>query len=339
MTEALKQALMTLDGIADTNPRNKDDFDSPAAWITWAKSRAQFEAGRIRTALTQATASEGEPVAWRWMPSQEFPMWVYSDDKARVMEALRFMGHGGVQPLYTAQPAPAARPMPEDELLRLFDLYAKQKLVNANAAATVTRDKFRALLRIGSQPTAHAVPAEQEAHGWCAYVGGMVAHWIKSEPDAHARLGDDKFEAAIAGIIERRMWALKREPVPVELPPAHASEWLLAVSTAKPVPHTGIVPVKASTILAVNAKLSAAPAAVPAVPEVSEGWRTLPDIVRSIRQTIEHGYQDEQRKVIENPSIGTGLHTYLWHRMDEISALLASAPTSTTPAASEGPKP
>ena len=68
-----------------------------------------------------------------------------------------------------------------------------------------------------AQP-APAVPAEQEAARWSAYVGGMVAHWIKSEPDAHARLGDDKFEAAIAGIIERRMWALKREPAPAAAP-------------------------------------------------------------------------------------------------------------------------
>lgn len=65
----------------------------------------------IESATLKAVSGQ-EPVAWRWMPSQEFPMWVYSDDKNRVMEALRFMGHGGVQPLYTLPPA---QPAPVDE--------------------------------------------------------------------------------------------------------------------------------------------------------------------------------------------------------------------------------
>lgn len=48
-----------------------------------------------------------EPVAWRWMPSQVFKFWQYSDDKARVEEARKFMGDGGVQALYICPPAQA----------------------------------------------------------------------------------------------------------------------------------------------------------------------------------------------------------------------------------------
>ena len=64
-------------------------------------------------------------------------------------------------------------------------------------------------------------PVSPDMHRWCAYVGGMVASWVTSEPDAHARLGDDKFEAAIAGIIERRLWAMpKRDTTPPAPQPA-----------------------------------------------------------------------------------------------------------------------
>ena len=55
---------------------------------------------------SQAKQPIGEVVAWRWMPSQVFPQWIYSDDPARVAEAKRFMGEGGVQALTLATPKP-----------------------------------------------------------------------------------------------------------------------------------------------------------------------------------------------------------------------------------------
>ena len=68
-------------------------------------------------------------------------------------------------------------------------------------------------------------PVSPDMHRWCAYVGGMVAHWVKSEPDARERLGDDAFEAAIAGIIERRLWAIpKRDTTPQPQPAPLAGE-------------------------------------------------------------------------------------------------------------------
>jgi len=61
-------------------------------------------------------------------------------------------------------------------------------------------------------------PVSPDMHGWCAYVGGMVAHWIRSEPDAFIQIGEERFEAAIAGIIERRLWAMPKDNKPTSAP-------------------------------------------------------------------------------------------------------------------------
>lgn len=71
-------------------------------------------------------------------------------------------------------------------------------------------------------------PMSPDMARWCAYVGGMVAHWVKSEPDALARLGDDAFEAAIAGIIERRLWAMPK-PAPQQATPEQVGETVARV--------------------------------------------------------------------------------------------------------------
>ena len=55
------------------------------------------------TAIQAALEAKDEPVAWRWMPAVYWKQWVYSDDNERVEEAKRFMGDGGVQPLYTKE--------------------------------------------------------------------------------------------------------------------------------------------------------------------------------------------------------------------------------------------
>jgi hypothetical protein len=69
-------------------------------------------------------------------------------------------------------------------------------------------------------------PSQDMIH-WCAYVGGMVALWVKSDPDACGRLGDEAFGAAIAGIIARRLWAMPkpaREPM-TEVVQRDAARW------------------------------------------------------------------------------------------------------------------
>ena len=88
------------------------------------------------------------------------------------------------------------------DIVALWDKYAPSEYMTA-----IHMQAKRAL---AGQP-----PVSPDMHRWCAYVGGMVASWVTSEPDAHARLGGDKFEAAIAGIIERRLWAMpKRDTTP-----------------------------------------------------------------------------------------------------------------------------
>lgn len=91
------------------------------------------------------------------------------------------------------------------DIVALWDQYAPSEHMTA-----IHMQAKRALA--GQQPMS------PDMARWCAYVGGMVAHWVTSEPDAHARLGDDKFEAAIAGIIERRLWAMPK-PAPQQATP------------------------------------------------------------------------------------------------------------------------
>lgn len=107
-----------------------------------------------------------------------------------------------------AQPVAAAL----GDIVALWDKYAPSEYM------TATHMQAKRALA-GQQPVS------PDMHRWCAYVGGMVACWITSEPDAHARLGDDKFDAAIAGIIERRLWAMpKRDTTPPAPQPAPVDE-------------------------------------------------------------------------------------------------------------------
>lgn len=63
--------------------------------------------------------SKHTPVAWRWMPAPYWKQWVYSDDGERVAEAKRFMGDGGVQPLYTNPPAAQpAVPLTDEQIYK-----------------------------------------------------------------------------------------------------------------------------------------------------------------------------------------------------------------------------
>jgi len=58
MREAAQNALITLDGIADTNPRDTADFETPAEWIAWAKSRARWAADALRAPIAQEIYAE-----------------------------------------------------------------------------------------------------------------------------------------------------------------------------------------------------------------------------------------------------------------------------------------
>ena len=57
-------------------------------------------------------------------------------------------------------------------------------------------------------------PASQEQGKWCEYVAGMVNCWVNSEWPHYMHMNEDRRVKAIAGIIERRLWALKQQPTP-----------------------------------------------------------------------------------------------------------------------------
>jgi hypothetical protein len=54
-----------------------------------------------------------------------------------------------------------------------------------------------------------APPASQEQAKWCEYVAGMIWQWLHDS--GAIRWEEDRCAKAMAGIIERRLWALKRE--------------------------------------------------------------------------------------------------------------------------------
>lgn len=58
LREAASEALLTLDGIADTNPRDKADFEDKDEWITWAKSRAKWAADNLRAPISRELHAE-----------------------------------------------------------------------------------------------------------------------------------------------------------------------------------------------------------------------------------------------------------------------------------------
>ena len=58
LREAASEALLTLDGIADTNPQDKADFEDKDEWITWAKSRAKWAADKLRAPISRELHAE-----------------------------------------------------------------------------------------------------------------------------------------------------------------------------------------------------------------------------------------------------------------------------------------
>ena len=57
--------------------------------------------------------------------------------------------------------------------------------------------------------TPEPVPAEQAK--WCEYVAGMVDGWVSAEWSHYHHMDEGRRVKAIAGIIERRLWALQKQ--------------------------------------------------------------------------------------------------------------------------------
>ena len=105
--EAKEQAIAACEAALEANEFNPD-------WDTQAVLTEEIQ--RMAKRIEELEAQD-EPVAWRWMPAQYWKQWVYSDDGKRVEEAKRFMGDGGVQPLYTTPPQ--RKPLTDEQILAI----------------------------------------------------------------------------------------------------------------------------------------------------------------------------------------------------------------------------
>ena len=74
-------------------------------------------------------------------------------------------------------------------------------------------------------------PASQEQAKWCEYVAGVVWHWLRDS--GAIRWEEDRCIEAMAGIIERLLWALKREgKASQEQAQPSTSGWIETVGSA-----------------------------------------------------------------------------------------------------------
>jgi hypothetical protein len=99
--------------------------------LQWLDLNRQFDfkGDEYLYAHPQPKQEQGEPVAWRWMPAPYWKQWVYSDDGERVEEAKRFMGDGGVQPLYTTPQQ--RKPLTDEQVTHLWAHIAEPSLRKA----------------------------------------------------------------------------------------------------------------------------------------------------------------------------------------------------------------
>jgi hypothetical protein len=348
LREAAQNALVTLDGIADTNPRDTADFETPAEWIAWAKSRARWAADALRSpvakeiyaerilkqmlaapesdegepvpALTQATASEGGKGGRE----------AFAGILKRSLDADHLPAYGAIMwcfdawaesaDLHTAQPAPAARPMPDCERDAAIDAKLQEYGYPAN-----TRNAGRA--------------------GWYAC---MQAYGIGPQPTApavHAGISLDllyNIEASLSDYRSGTPWgnwdAIQHDKVyqlitEMEAAPAVPAEFTDALretaERSKAAPPGTLVQIN-PTVSAEFAKfqrgepsafdaLSAAPATVPAVLEVS---RAMLETLRNVTNNAVYVANNE-----------CALSLAVVKEVEAVAvraeSLLASAPTST----------
>lgn len=132
LRELASEALLTLDGIADTNPRDRADFENKDEWITWAKSRAKWAADKLRAPISRELLAERvlkqmlEQDAALTQPAQAgeggeayeaiYAAWKGCGlDIAQGTDWRRFVGM--LPPLYTAPPASQERTIDAEALI------------------------------------------------------------------------------------------------------------------------------------------------------------------------------------------------------------------------------
>lgn len=214
-----------------------------ARWLTWSKDvRAMLT--REEDAAPAPAVPQGLPKGWR--SSLEFVREMVDQerscrspsgqDRAQYTRAISV-----IDSLLAATPAPApAQPIGRTELeiveqteeLAAFLMdwrwgqapespsvkFRSTENVKAQkcwAAAChiqemiTATDVENAVAEVDDDPEPDAAPAQEvpsDPNGWCQYVAGMIFCWLQMQKELP---NEDQCVAAIAGIIERRVWAYK----------------------------------------------------------------------------------------------------------------------------------
>lgn len=113
-----------------------------------------------------------------------------------------------------------------------LEWFADTQQATPTTSGNILTDAFNEVQALKQQATPEPVPAEQAK--WCEYVAGMVDCWVSAEWSNYHHKDEDRRVKAIAGIIERRLWALQKQaaatPEPVGEPHHY---WLEAWSASE----------------------------------------------------------------------------------------------------------
>lgn len=173
----------------------------------------------------------------------------------------------------------------------------------------------RASLPAPQQATPEPIPAEQAK--WCEYVAGMVDCWVSAEWSNYHHKDEDRRIKAIAGIIERRLWALQKQPATPEPVGEPVGTVVHAKLNGQAKPWVTVA-LNQDADLPDGAKLFTHPA-----PGVPEGWRELIEkMVKGIDHLAELARQWE-------PDYSSGADRKGWvlakNARDEAVDMLAAA--------------
>lgn len=88
------------------------------------------------------------------------------------------------------------------------------KEMDADLARAIS-DEVRAVLALAAPQGEPVAPNKAR---WCQYVAGMISGWLEMARPQIMSMGDEARTKAIAGLIERRLWAMPKDTAPAPAP-------------------------------------------------------------------------------------------------------------------------
>jgi hypothetical protein len=149
-----------------------------------------------------AQPASGEAVAWRWRNTLGDVVTGWLELKPSQRQAIEQQvaeAGGTIEYAYTT-PSASGEAVADEQIIEWATRH------DLKGTLVELRCIFEDAASIGATP-----PASQEQSKWCEYVAGMVDTWVSAEWPHYMHMDEDRRTKAIAGIIERRLWALKRE--------------------------------------------------------------------------------------------------------------------------------